>query len=274
VQTDVNTYPGLTSNPANLRYNTDFGKIKFFRNDGVSNYNAMIATVRQTVGGLTYQASYTWGHALADPSENTTDQYDIHSQYTNANFDIRNRLSLLQVYEVPFSNSNRLLNNVLGGWSLSNVFIVQSGSPFTVADTSGAYDFNKDDVFYDIPVYNGTKRNFSHSDAQNSAINGTSVFGNNKTAFSAPPGIQEGGKQNTFYGPGYYDLDTGFSKKNQVPWFGGEKAFLTLRVEGINVLNHTNYGNPSGAYSNSSSLGLVTSALQHRIIQIGSRLEF
>ncbi|MHB1698937.1 MAG: TonB-dependent receptor [Acidobacteriaceae bacterium] len=274
VQTDVNTYNGLTSSSANKRYNTDFGKIKFFRNDGISNYNALIAIARQTVGNLTYQASYTWGHALADPTQNTTDQYDIHSQYTNANYDIRNRLSLLQVYEVPAHFASRMLNLVVGGWSLSNTFIAQSGRPFTVADTSGYHDYNKDDVFFDIPVYNGSKRNFSHADAQKSAYNRTSVFGNNATAFSAPPGISEGGRQNTFYGPGYYDLDTGISKKLQVPWFAGEKASLALRAEGINVLNHTNYGNPSSEFSNQSSLGIVTSAFQHRIIQVGGRLQF
>lgn len=274
VQTDVNTYDGLTSSPTNLRYNTDFGKIKFYRNDGVSNYNALIATARQTVGSLTYQASYTWGHALADPTEYTTDQNNIHSQYTNANYDIRNRLSLLQVYEVPAHFSGRLLNQVLGGWSVSNTVVAQSGPPFTVADTSGSNDYNKDDVFYDIPVYLGTKRHFSNSDARRSAFTSTSVFGNNKTAFTAPSGIQEGGNQNTFYGPGYFDLDTGLNKKFQPPWFSGEKASLALRVEAINTLNHTNFSNPNSEFSNGSTLGLVTSAGQHRIIQIGGRLQF
>lgn len=274
VQTDVNTYDGLTLSPSNQRYNTDFGKIKFFRNDGVSNYNALIAIARQTVGNLSYQASYTWGHAFADPTNNTTDQYNIRSQYTNAAYDIRNRFSLLQTYEIPTHFSSGLLNTVLGGWGLSNTFIAQSGSPFTVADTSGSHDYNKDDVFYDIPVYNGTKRNFSHADAQASAYNRTSMFGKNATAFSAPPGITEGGNQYSFYGPGYYDLDTGINKKVEVPWFGGEKAAFTLRAEGINVLNHTNWGNPSSEFSNQSTLGHVTSAFQHRIIQVGGRLQF
>ncbi len=274
VQTDVNTYNGLTSNPANQRYNTDFGKIKFYRNDGVSNYNALIAIARQTIGNLSYQASYTWGHALADPVDNTTDQYNLSSQYANANYDIRNRLSILQTYEIPTHFSSRLLNTVAGGWGISNVVVAQSGSPFTVASTSGAHDYNKDDVFYDIPVYNGTKRHFSHADAQRAAYASTSVFGTNATAFSAPTGVSEGGRQNTFFGPGYWDIDTGVNKKVQLPWFDGEKASLTLRAEGINVLNHTNWGNPSGGFDNLSSLGHVTGAGQHRIIQIGGRLEF
>ena len=272
VQTDVNTYNGLTSNPANLRYNTDFSEIKFYRNDGVSNYNAMIVTARQTVGGLTYQASYTWGHALADPTENTTDQQNIHSQYTNANYDIRNRLSLLETYEVPAHFSSRLLNEALAGWSLSNVVVAQSGAPFTVSTSSN--DYNKDQIFYDIPVYLGTKRSFSNSDARRSAFSGKSVFGNNATAFAAPPGIQEGGKQNTFFGPGYFDIDTGLGKIFQLPSVGGEKPTLALRVQAINVLNHTNFGAPNSASDNLGTLGLVTGANQHRIIQVGGRLQF
>ncbi|MHB8889966.1 MAG: outer membrane beta-barrel protein [Acidobacteriaceae bacterium] len=274
IQTDVNTYAGLTSNPANQRYNTEFGKIKFFRNDGVSNYNALIAIARQTFGRLSYQASYTWGHALADPTNNTTDQYNISSQYSNASYDIRNRFSFLGVYEFPAHFSSQLFDQVLGGWSISNTVVAQSGTPFTVADTSGYHDYNKDNVFFDIPVYNGTKRHFSHADMQKSAYARQSVFGNNATAFSAPPGVTEGGLQNTFYGSGYFDFDTGISKKILVPWFEGEKASLKLRAVAINTLNHTNWGNPSGESSNHSSLGVVTSAFQHRIIQIGGRLEF
>uniref|UniRef100_E6QIR2 TonB-dependent transporter Oar-like beta-barrel domain-containing protein n=1 Tax=mine drainage metagenome TaxID=410659 RepID=E6QIR2_9ZZZZ len=271
VQTDVNTYAGLDSSPNNQRYNTDFSQINLFRNDGVSNYNALIATARQTVGSLTYQASYTWGHALADPTENLVDQQNIGAQYTNANYDIRNRFSLLQVYEVPAHYSSWLMNEALGGWSVSNTVVAQSGSPFTASTTT---DYNQDGINYDIPLYLGTKRNFSNSDARKSALTGTSVFGNNATAFTAPPGITEGGRENTFYGPGYFDIDTGVNKKFQLPWLFGEKATLALRAEASNTLNHTNFTNPNAAYNNGGSFGLVTGAYQHRIIQIGSRLQF
>jgi hypothetical protein len=271
---DVNTYAGLTSVSTNTRYNPDFGHIKIFRNGGTSNYDALIASVRQTIGKLTYQASYTWGKALGTPVENLTDQQNISSQYTLQNGDVRNRFSFSQVYEVPAHFSNNLLNRSLGGWSISNVIVAQSGTPFTVADTSGSNDYNNDSVFYDIPLYAGTRRSFSRSDARTSAYMGTSVFSGGTKAFIAPSANQEGGLQNTFHGPGYFSLDTGLNKKIEIPWFRGEKATLALRTEAINLLNHANFQNPSSEYSNGGTFGVVQNAYQGRILQLGGRFEF
>jgi hypothetical protein len=283
VTTNVNTYPGAYANNAQVEplYNPDFGQIKFFRNAGVGNYNGLIVTGRQTIGKLTYQASYTWGKGLADPVNNWTDQYNIHSQYTYQNGDTRNRFSLLQVYQVPTHFDNRILNQILGNWSISNTITAQTGQPFTVVSTSGSNDFNNDGVDYDLPAYVGSQRVFSRSNAHNSFFSQTSVFGNvagqggGQPQFITPPGInQEGDRQNNFFGPGYFDLDTGLSKNIEFPWFFGEKASLALRGQAINILNHANYQNPGGNYDNLPTVGLVTGTYQGRIIQIGGRLQF
>ncbi|NYF87986.1 outer membrane receptor protein involved in Fe transport [Edaphobacter lichenicola] len=275
VQTDVNTYPGLTADPANQRYNTDFAQIKFFRNAGISNYNALIATARQTIGKLTYQASYTWGKSLGDPNVSFTDQYNIHSQYSNLNGDIRNRFSLSQVYEVPAKFHQTALNEVLSGWSINNSIIAQSGSPFSIATTSGAHDYNQDGVQYDLPVYSGTKRSFSRSDERRAGYSQTSVFAGGAADFSTPSGLGEGqgNKQNTFRGPGYFTLDTGLSKNFQIKWWGAEHSTFTLRGEALNILNYANYGNPDPSFDD-STLGYVQTAHQGRIIQLGGRFQF
>lgn len=283
VTTDVNTYPGAYYNNAQVNplYNPDFGKIKFFRNEGVGNYNGLIVTGRQTIGKLTYQASYTWGKGLSDPTNNWTNQYQIHQQYTYQNGDTRNRFSLLQVYEVPAHFDNQVLNQILGNWSISNTITAQTGQPFTVTSTSGSNDFNNDGVDYDLPAYVGRQRVFSRSNAHNSFFSQTSVFGNvagqggGQPQFITPPGVnQEGDKQNNFFGPGYFDWDTGVSKNIVFPWFFGEKASLALRVQFINILNHANYQNPGGNYDNLPTVGIVTGTYQGRILQLGGRLQF
>jgi len=283
VTTDVNTYPGAYSGnaAANPLYNPDFGKIKFFRNAASSNYNALIVTGRQTIGKLTYQASYTWGKSLGDPTNFWTDQYNIHSQYSYEGSDTRNRFSLTQVYQVPSIFGNKILNEALGGWSISNSVVAQTGQPFTVVSTSGSNDFNNDGTDYDIPAYTGRTRVISRDAAHKSFFGATSVFGDvtgattGQPVFTTPAGInQEGDRQNNFFGPGYFDLDTGLNKKFDVPWFLGERASLALRGEFINTFNHANYGNPGTNYDNLSTVGIVSSVHQPRILQIGGRLQF
>ncbi len=285
VTTDVNTYPGAYQSTSaggaviGPLYNTDFGKIKFFRNAGSSNYNALIVTARQTVGKLTYQASYTWGKSLGDPTINYTDQYNIHSQYSYQAGDTRSRFSLTQVYEVPKALGNQILNEALGGWSISNSVVAQTGQPFSVAST--AQDFNQDGALYDIPTYVGRIRKVSRAQAHNSFFSGTSVFGDvaGQTAgeqpqFVVPAPLTEGDKQNNFFGAGYFDLDTALSKKFELPWLFGEKASLGLRGETINTINHANYQQPGGNFDNLPTVGLVTGTFQGRIVQIGARLQF
>lgn len=283
VTTDVNTYPGAyASGSAQNLYNPDFGKIKFFRNAGDANYNAMIVTARQTIGSLNYQASYTWGKSLGDPTNSWTDQYDMASQYTYSNGDTRSRFSFLEVYEVPTHFENSVMKKILANWNISSTIVGQTGQPFTVNSTSGAYDFNHDGTYYDIPSYVGNKRSFSRSDAHNAYFTQTSIFGNvagegnGKPMFITPPGVnQEGDRQNNFFGPGYFDMDMGVSKKIDIPWFYEQRASLALRGQFINLLNHANYNNPSGTnYDSLPTVGIVNGTHQGRIIQIGARLQF
>lgn len=280
VLSDVNTYPGLYADLADqdqvgVRTNPDFGKIKYYRNVGIGNYNAIIATLRQTVGALTYQASYTYGKSMADPFANLTDQLNIHSQYTYAMNDIRNRFTLTQVYQMPQTLiSNKWLNEAVGGIQISNTLIAQSGSPFTVATTSGTYDFNRDGNAYDIPLYLGTKRSFSTSDARKSFFGKQSAVPNVQNLFVVPPGLSEGGLQYGFRGPGYFTLNTGLSKSFVLPWFSAQKATLAVRAEAINTLNRANYQNPDGTYDDGSQMLRFQSVNQGRIIQLGGRFQF
>jgi hypothetical protein len=222
------------------------------------------------------------GKSLGDPTNNWTDQYNIGSQYTYSNGDTRSRFSLLEVYEVPAHFENHIVNQILTNWDITSTVVAQTGQPFTVDSTSGSNDFNNDGVDYDIPAYVGTKRTFNRSDARNAYFSQTSIFGDvsgrasHQPQFVVPGGVnQEGDRQNNFFGPGYFDLDMGVSKKIAIPWFYGERASLALRGQAINILNHANYHNPSSTnFDNLATVGLVTSTYQGRIIQIGGRLQF
>ena len=294
VESNLNTYAGEQLPTSTGPMNADFGKIKFIRNAGTSDYNALIATLRQTVGKLTYQASYTLGLSKSDPTANDTvsDQYDIHSQYAYTDSDVRQRFTFTQVYEVPTRFKSQLMKTALGGWAMNNTLIMQSGTPFsaqTPENVTSGFDFNNDGEGGDIPVYLGTKKNFSRSEARISAMSrGTqSMFpgaGNliptagtcpvSQCSFAQPAANTEGGLRNEFRGPGYFSLDSGIGKKFELPWFSDQKASLAIRLQGSNVLNVTNFGNPGATFDQTAQFGVVSGTAQNRVFQFGGRLQF
>jgi hypothetical protein len=58
---------------------------------------------------------------------------------------------------------------------------------------------------------------------------------------------------NSFRGPGYFDIDTNISRDFRIK----ERATFNLGLQAYNVLNHPNFGNPSGTLS-SGSFALIT----------------
>ncbi|MEO8036377.1 MAG: TonB-dependent receptor, partial [Acidobacteriota bacterium] len=123
-------------------------------NIGSSKYDALQATVRQAEwNGLSYLASYTLGKATNDtvgffpggPSNgnaNATDKTCVDRGTTDCNlkldegpadYDARHRFTLAATYALPFGKDNALV----GGWKVNAVYAFQSGTPFTVFDSSG-----------------------------------------------------------------------------------------------------------------------------------------
>ena len=86
---------------------------------------------------------------------------------------------------------------------------------------------------------------------------------------------------NSFYGPGYLDVDGALHKKIYLPWFGKEGgSTLTLGLEGSNIINRANLAAPSGQSTSATNLadptylGVIYSANQGRYFQVMGRFTF
>jgi hypothetical protein len=76
----------------------------------------------------------------------------------------------------------------------------------------------------------------------------------NRAAFAAPTAGTLGNLgRNAIYGPGFFSIDPSLFKEVGVT----EKIKAQLRIEVFNVLNWTNYGNPTVTL-NSGNFGLIT----------------
>ena len=114
---------------------------------GISNYHALILRAeRRFAAGFNLLSTYTWAKFLNNTDEggaalgNTgvySDYYNRRLDYGPSANDIRHRVTISSVYELPVGRGKRYLakhwsGRVVGDWSLSMLALLQSGPPFTV----------------------------------------------------------------------------------------------------------------------------------------------
>jgi hypothetical protein len=122
-----------------------YGGMQLFANDAYSHYNSLQTTLSRRWGAGYFQAAYTFSKALDATSTGNTafntafnDESNIRNSYGLADFDRTHRLSVSYRYDLPFfSKGSGFAHRALGGWAISGITIVQSGTPFSIYD-SGA----------------------------------------------------------------------------------------------------------------------------------------
>ncbi len=71
-------------------------------------------------------------------------------------------------------------------------------------------------------------------------------------------------------GPGFNRLDFGVFRTFKL--YRG--STFTLRGEGFNILNHTNWGNPGTTATTASGFGIITTTRDPRILQVAGKINF
>lgn len=240
--------------------------------NGFSSYNALQAQFeRRLTRGLQLNASYTWSHTIDDSTgaldqqSDRVDFFNFAHERGNSNLDVRHRLVLSSLYELPFGrgkqfghNWNGVVETVLGGWQLSPILQLQSGLPFDVIDQANSPNTR--------PDLTGSLHQTGHI---------SQWF--DTTAFSAPPAT--GGvfdrpgtaPRNPFTGPGRKYLDLSISKSFRI----GERFNTEFRTELYNLTNTPQFDQPNGSFT-SGDFGKVTSTLlnSERQIEFALRVTF
>ena len=175
------------------------------------------------------------------------------------------------------------MKQVVNGWTLSPIYYLQSGSPFTVSTGSNknfdSANANRPNLVAGVNAFLDPHR--PRADAAKAWFNTAAFVANGP---GVPGGIGPGGADGNeprgyLRGPGYRDLDLGFFRDIRIT----ERITFQLRGEATNVLNMVSLNNPSGnsgppptvgAAPSSSSFGRITSASSPRLMQVGGRLTF
>ena len=297
--------------------NNNYGNLRAWENVVNSNYNGLQLQVKKQMShGLLINANYTYSHSIDNGSTwhsgattsngaaggegYTTDQTLPQLDRGNSIFDIRHRLVLNYVWQLPGQNLKGFMGAFLGGWSYNGIWAFQSGphwEPFnrlsrrfkstTPGFTSSACSSAA--TFVQAGCVNvGGDYNLDHgnNDRPNSTI---SFFNPSRTlwengwagasnvpVFSSPCLACAGNLgRNTFLGPGTWYSDMTMSKNFKI----AERFDLRFEAQGFNVFNRANFilataGGGAHNFITDSSFGKAAGTLNPRQIQFGLKLSF
>jgi hypothetical protein len=310
------------------RPNPNYATMRVWENVVNSNYSSMQASLkRQMSHGLLVNVNYTYSHSIDNGSTwhsgattsngasggdgYTTDP--THPQFDRGNsvYDIRHRLVINHVWQLPGQNLKGAAGYLAGGWSLSGIWSFQSGahwSPFNnhrahlsgdcsqtgvdnglCSNTSG--DYNLDTSTVSGVGASGSRPNssvahfgdFSRYTWANGWCNGatyTSGCSNpsqaNLPVLSAPClGCIGNLGRNTFLGPGLWQTDLTLSKNFKLT----ERFNLKFDAAAFNAFNRTNFELATGGTANNNKInsgpfGIAGGTLGPRVMQFGLKLGF
>ena len=161
----------------------------------------------------------------------------------------------------PFLNHGGILNQLLGGWQLSSILTLQSGSPFTIRSGRDQANTSRDD---DRPVSTGVDAAFARGRQDPQRWFDTTQF------FLPVYGTFGNVGRSTGISAGIIGWD--FSAIKNFPVH--EQHRIQFRFEAFNLPNHANWGFPNSIMS-STSFGTVTSTRGFmRSLQFALKYEF
>lgn len=271
-------------------------RVGYYGNKGNANYNAMLATLTHNFAhGIQAEAQYTWSKSMdngSQPYYQDMYPYNLHYSWGRSDYNVQNAFKLFGMYQTSFHKQGWM--HAADGWTLSGIFNVHAGFPWTPS-YSGVGN-----IFYGgsgqstlrPAAYNGqAKHNTSNaafeaapgtaaSNFPSSTTTGapffteptfTAVSGNTATAGPLPqaPGVA----RNSFNGPGYKDVDATLSKAFALPGIKGENSNLEFRIDAFNLFNDVNLNSPATNIT-ATTFGQSQGAMGSRIVDMQARFSF
>ncbi len=248
--------------------------------EGYSIYHALqLKAERRFSKGFSILAAYTFSKAITDAGSRLSinfanpgiqDSYNLAGERALANFDVPQRLVLSYNYELPFGPGKPLLHGggpvigkIVGGWQVNGITTLQRGIPLGLSTSINQTN----------SLGGGSRPNNNGTSA---ALSGpvekrlTQYF--NTSVFSQPAAFTFGNVSRTLpdvRAPGTINFDFSIIKNTHFT----ERVNLQFRAEFFNGLNNVNFGSPGTTFG-TSTFGVISSASDARVIQLGLKLLF
>lgn len=264
---------------------------------GSGNYNALLAELKHNFSRqFMADAQFDWSKSLDNTSRPYTEPYypyDPSLGYGRSDYNISKAFKLFGTWQpVLFRGNNAWMERIAGGWSLSGIFNLHSGFPWSpiVPVTGGSLYCGECGYGNLYPAaYLGGAGSSTSNDAFKTVANSNYPNGG-ATYFSTPaytpfsgtasgttlpqvPGVH----RNSLNLPGYRDLDLTLIKAFGLPNMRvlGEHAQFEIRFDVYNVFNNLNL-DPTQISNNiaNANFGVITGALAARTATLGARFSF
>jgi hypothetical protein len=288
--TEVNNYTKYAAagiSPYFIRNFPQLSTLLLGNNDGRSEYNSLQVRLTHQFGALRVGANYTWSKSIDNDQPTGTggegngfaaplDSFNESVARGRSNFDIPHVISATALYQLPIGKGQMLgrdmpgwVDTLIGGWNLGGLWILESGSPFSVS--SGRATGPSTAATYGD--FTGSRDIGSVMTSNNGTGPGVYYFTPSQIANFAFPAAGTTGSsgRNTFRGPGFLNIDASLVKRFAIK----ERKALTFRAEAYNLINHPDFGNPALSLATPATFGKITNVVNNpRILQMALRFDF
>ncbi len=244
-----------------------------------SRYNSLQTSVTQRLSrGLRFLASYTWSKSLDNNSGSGTgatfnqsdgDQLRLGLNRGLSDFDRTHRLVVNFSYQIPnwgFGLKNTAVGKRLfAGWQLAGVSVVQSGTPLSILDTSGAalYGTANSRASWAPGATLATAQGSGRTQGRLNKYFNTAAFVRAGDFFG-------NSGRNILRGPAQRNVDLSVNKQFAI----NDKYSVEWRSEFFNILNIANFANPGGSIT-AVSYGVIRNTTGNpRVIQMALKFQF
>src|SRR5450432_108580 len=253
-------------------------------------YNAMLVRFQKHEShGLSFEGSYTWSKATDNSSYGANsfiffggsglgfpqDPNNLQAEHSVGANDTRHRFTMAAVYDLPVGREramgkgmNRVLDGIVGGWSVNTLLTLQTGQPvpFGLASPQLTDGLQRPNVLCS-PASGISLHDIAFSTDPNASYYKDSCLSvpDDQVAGNAPR------FSNDVRGPGVRNIDLGLFKDFHIR----ESMKAEVRAEFLNFTNTPRFATPPSFFGDPDNFGKVqTQANSPRRIQMGVRFEF
>ena len=245
---------GSAGQPLNQLFGKTAGVTLYFAGFSTSYESLQVKLDRKVGTGLFLTTAFTWGKAMGYQSDDDGGlDFYINQQRNWARDDFDREFNYSQSfnYQLPFGQGRRFLSSgpaawVLGGWNLSGIISVASGTPMT---------FTANGSSLNTPGETQTADQAGPVTLPKGINVGNPWF--STSSFTQPTGVRFGSSgRNILSGPGLFALNASLAKNFRIR----ERFGVEVRAESFNLTNTPQFSNPSTSLT-SSTYGYVTGTL-------------
>jgi hypothetical protein len=273
-----------------------YSGMQIFADDAYSHYNSLQTTVSRRWNAGYFQAAYTFSRSTdATSSGNTAlntafnDESSLANSRGLSDFDRTHRLVASYRYDLPFfKGETGAKRALLAGWAISGISIFQSGTPFSVLDSSAGT------AYLGGGLQSGTSgaqlasggalgAGLTSGSIRDRVNNGYLKLSNFTTAPLADPAgcaLDRNActtafgnlARNIYRGPFQQNWDFSLIKNFQI----AERQSLRFTTDFFNIWNHANFANPAVTdVENPGAFGKIFSTVgTPRLVQFSLRYAF